>query len=86
MTQVIEKKLKRWGNAQAVIVPNSFIRAAKWSEDQALEVVLTGSTVTIKPVAREETAMDRVRKMFEGVTPDMVGGEFIYGVVGKEML
>ena len=86
MKQLIEKQLKPWGNANAVVIPKSFMDKARWTHDQIITMTLVDDTVTLSPVRPQKTRAQRLASMLDGVTPELVGGEHGASLIGKEIL
>lgn len=79
----ITQSLKKWGNGQGVRLPKRVIEAAKLQEDSRLEISLRGRSIILTPVSDE----DSLEAILDGVTPEIVGGEFDWGAdVGKERI
>lgn len=76
-----QTKVKKWGNSLAIRLPGSVADAAGMVDDTDVVITQVGNKLTIEPNQPEMT----IEQMFEGVTPEMVGGEIDWGPdVGRE--
>ncbi|OGL38495.1 hypothetical protein A3J32_00405 [Candidatus Saccharibacteria bacterium RIFCSPLOWO2_02_FULL_46_7] len=74
-------KVKKWGNSLAIRLPGSVANAAGIADDTDVVITQVGNKLTIESNQPEMT----IEQMFEGVTPEMVGGEIDWGPdVGRE--
>jgi len=73
----ITQSLQKWGNGTGVRIPQKVIKAAKLHINQQLVVTIQDNSIVLTPVADKKKPT--LTSMLEGVTPQMVGGEYDWG-------
>lgn len=79
----ITQSLQKWGNGTGVRIPKKVMQAAKLHINQPLVVTLQDNSIVLTPLIDENELS--IESMLDGVTPDLVDGEFKWGEdVGAE--
>jgi len=69
--------LRKWGNGTGVRLPKDILDAAQLKPDQQIWIQVRKGEVVLTPIVEDRRS--KLEKMFEGVTPSMVGGELDWG-------
>ena len=73
----ITQSLQKWGNGTGVRIPKKVMQAAKLHINQPLVVTLQDNSIVLTPLIDENELS--LESMLNGVTPDLVDGEFEWG-------
>ena len=78
MTIIVNK----WGNSLGVRIPQPIANKVGFIAGMEVEIEIVDNTVVISPVKRKY----QLDELLEGVTPELIGGEYDWGEpVGGEL-
>jgi antitoxin MazE len=78
MTNIVNK----WGNSLGLRIPQPVASKIGLTAGTVVSIEVVNNTIIVSPV-RKKYSLD---ELLEGVTPELIGGEYDWGVpVGKEV-
>lgn len=73
----ITQDLQKWGNSTGIRIPKKVMDAAKLLPNQSMAISLHNNTIVLTPLRENESIT--LDSMLNGVTPEMVSGEYDWG-------
>ena len=73
----VTQYIRKWGNANAVRLPQQITDAVSLTVDQPVEVTVQGNSIVMTPIATSR--FHSLDTMFHGVEPSTVAGEYDWG-------
>jgi antitoxin MazE len=78
MTNIVNK----WGNSLGLRIPQPVANKVGLTAGTVVSIEVVNNTIVVSPI-RKKYSLD---ELLEGVTPELVGGEYDWGTpVGKEV-
>jgi antitoxin MazE len=78
MTNIVNK----WGNSLGLRIPQPVARKVGLTAGTVVLIEVVNNTIVVSPV-KKKYSLD---ELLEGVTPELIGGEYDWGAsVGKEV-
>ena len=80
----LRASIGRWGNSAAVRLPATLMSQAKFSDSQAIDLILQDGRIILEPVKASELSL---KDLLAQITPESIHSEVDFGQpVGRELL